>query len=199
MQPNQQNPYDFITNAPQTKRAPLFGGGNSKKTRILQVGIIGLFLVILGIVVMTILSNVGKAGTETVYKLAASQQDIIDITTALRTNVRDGALATQAATTSVVITSQNQETTAYLIKQDGKKIDKKIESYRVTTYKKTLDDAQKNGNFDTVYTALLANRLDEYRGKLQAAYNSTSDANMKKKFSDYYQQLNILGPAANTN
>lgn len=198
MPPNQQNPYDFITQAPQKKRASFLGGGNSQKSRFLRVAVVGLFVIIGGIIVLSIISNAGKASTETAYKLAAAQLDILDITNLGKTGLRDGALLNQSATTNSVITSQNFETNKYIVKIDGKANNKKIELYRVSTYKKSLDDAQKNGNYDTVYTALLANRLDEYRGKLQAVYNSSSDVTSKKKFAEFYQQLNIIAPAPTT-
>ena len=48
--------------------------------------------------------------------------------------------------------------------------------------------------YDEVYTALLANRIDDYRVKLQAGYSATSNNDLKNKLSSFYQQLEVLAP-----
>ena len=199
MQPNQQNPYDFITNAPQKKRGLSFGGGNTQKDRMLQVAIVGGIILLIAIVLMMVLSSAGKGKVDDVYKLAAAQQDIIDIATTGKTNVRSAQLATQIATVNAVMASQNNQTLVYIGKLGINKPAKNIGLYQVTTYKKSLDDAKNNGNYDDAYSALLANRIDDYRGKLQAAYASSKNQSFRKQLANYDQEMILLSPPAKTN
>lgn len=199
MQPNQQNPYDFITNAPQKKRRLGIGGGNTQKDRIIQVAIVGGIIVIIALVLMMVLSSAGKGKVDDVYKLAAAQQDILDITTTGKTNVRSAQLATQTATVNAVMASQNNQTYAYIAKLGIKKPAKNIALYQVTSYKKSLDDAKNSGNYDSAYSALLANRIDDYRGKLQAAYVSSKNSTFRKQLANYDQEMILLSSPGKTN
>ena len=53
-------------------------------------------------------------------------------------------------------------TLSYLASKGIVKPTKQVALYQVKTYTQTLDDANKNGSYDEVYTALLANRIDDY-------------------------------------
>lgn len=193
MQPNQQNPYDFITSAPPQKRGFQLGGG-SQKARIIQVAIFGLLLVIIGVVVLSILSNANKGTANTLIELAAAQQDIIAITKDGSTNSRNATIIKQVATVSSVVSSQNFQTLELISANGNKKPGKQIAALQVTSYTKTLDDAKKNGNYDEVFSALLANRLDEYQVKLRAAYATVKGTKMKNQLSDFYQQIETASP-----
>jgi hypothetical protein len=198
MQPQQSNPYDFLNEVPQQKRG-LTMGGNSQKARALQVGIIAVVILIIGFVIMSLMSSGSKTYTQNLLKLAAAQQDITDLTKLGSTEVRDAQLARQSAAIKSIVLSQNVETLALLNKSGAKKPAKDIALLQVKTYTKNLDEAKKNGNYDEAYTAILANRIDDYRVKLQATYSSISDPVIQKQFSDYYQQLEILAPAPTSN
>jgi hypothetical protein len=199
MAPNQQNPYEFIMADTPKKRGFNLGGVNSTKTRAIQMFIVVAVVLIIGIILINVLSSSGKGGTIDEYKLAAAQLDIIDITKDGATNIRGAQLATQSATTNIVVVSQSTDVTKHLAAIGVKKPSKQITAYRVKTYTKTLDDAKKNGNYDEVYGALLANRIDDYRAKLQLAYGTTTSTKYKTQLSDFYQQLNIVSPAPTTN
>lgn len=199
MQPNQQNPYDFITNTPQKKRSSPFSGGSSQKARILQVAIFGGVLLIVGLIAFNFLSGAGKSNTVNIYKMAAAQQDIIDIAATGKTNIRSAQLASQTATINAVIVSQNNETLAQLGALGAKKPAKTIATYQDSGYKKALEDAQKNGNYDEAYTALLANRIDDYRAKLALAYPGIKNLTFKKKVAGYDQQMLLVWPKQTTN
>ncbi len=196
MAPNQQNPYEFILADAPKKRGFNFSGGNSTKTRAIQMLIVVAVVLIIGIILFSVLSSSGKGSVENEYKLAAAQLDIIDITKDGATNIRGAQLARQSATTNIVVVSQNNDVNKHLAGTGNKKPTKQITAFRVKTYSKTLEDAKKNGNYDEVYTALLANRLDDYRAKLQLAYGTAAGTKYKAQLSDFYQQLNIISPAA---
>lgn len=194
MQPNQQNPYEFIMSPQQKKRGAGFGGGNSQKSRIIQVAIAGIVFLIIVIIFFAVLSGARKGDSENLYKIAAAQQDIVGLTLFSNNKTRNTQLTNKSVTTNVVVASQNSETLRYLVSIGIKSPTKQISALQVGGYEKTLDEAQKNGNYDDIYTALLANRIDDYRVKLQAAYSASSNTALKAQLSNYYQQLEILAP-----
>ena len=146
MQPNQQNPYDFITAAPQQKRGFSFGGGNSQKARIIQVALIAAVLVVILIIFLAVLSNARKGDSENLYKIAAAQQDIVDITILGNGKIRGAQLNNTSVTANLVVASQNVETLNYLATKGIVKPTKQVALYQVKTYTQTLDDASKNGS-----------------------------------------------------
>lgn len=195
MPPQQQNPYDFIMSPTQKKRS--FGlNGGSQKTRILQVAVIAIIVLLVGGIFLTIINGKKNGGADSYLSLAASQQDILDITKLGSVNVRDAQLLTKTASVSLVVTSQNNQTIALLKKAGNKSPAKQIAALQVKSYVKTLSDAQQNGDYDTVFATLLANRIDEYRTKLQSAYANASSSSTKKQFSEDFQQLEIIYPTS---
>lgn len=194
MQPNQQNPYQFIIDEAPKKKGFIIGG-NSQKQRLIQVAIAFMILIIGGVILLNVVSNASKGSITDLYKLAAAQQDLIAFTALGVTNVRNTQIASKSATAGVIITSQNNTTIAAITKLGDKKPTKSIAIYSDTTFIKLLDEAKKNGKYDDTYAALFANRLDDYRAKLQTAYASTKDTVTKKKFADAYSQLDLITPS----
>ena len=195
MPPTQQNPYDFIMSPTQKKRGIGLNGG-SQKTRIMQVAVIALIIFVVGGGLLMFINSKKSSSTDTYLSLAASQQDIIDITKLGATNVRDQQLLMKNASVSLLLVSQNTQTITLIKSLGTKNPVKQIAALQIKTYTKTLSDAKKNGNYDSVYEALLANRLDEYRVKLQAAYANATADKTKKQLSEDYQQLEIIYPAS---
>lgn len=198
MQPNQQNPYGFILDDKPKRRGFSFGG-NSQKDRLLQVAIAAIIFIALAFIIITVLGNVGKESKDNLYKVAAAQQDVIELTALGVTNARDTQLINASVNAGAVIATQNNQVLAAISSAGDKKPTKVIATYRDTTYTKLLDEAKANGKYDETYTALFSNRLDDYRAKLQNAYVSAKSATLKKQLSDAYVQLNLLGPAVVTN
>jgi hypothetical protein len=189
----QQNPYDFIFETPTKPKKGMLGG-NSQKNRILQVVIAGGILLVLGLVLFSVLSNLGKGNVENLYKIAAAQEDLISITDQYGNGLNSNSLQNQSATLNLVLISQNRETSKTITNMGIKKPSVEISKYKVSSYKKVLDDAKTKGTFEDAYATLLANRIDDYRIKLNSAYSSSSDEILKTKLVTFYQQINIIAP-----
>lgn len=195
MQPNQ---YDFIMQSPEKPKKTLLGGGGSQKSRILQIVILALIVLVVALVAMSFISKLGKGGTTDLYKLAAAQEDLMDITNNYADSIKTDSVANKAASLNAIVISQNKDTTAALAKMGVKKPAKQIALYKTPGYKKALEDAKTKGTYEEAYATLLANRIDDYRAKLNNAYGSNSGA-FKQKLANYYQQVNILAPMAGVN
>jgi len=199
MDPEQQNPYSFITDKPAATKASFLNTGDEKR-RIIIVAVGALILIIIAIIVFGLVSGSGKKDVDLVYQAAAAQQDLIALTDLGITTVRNGQLLNQSSTANIVITSQSKDTAAYLAKIGvGKSSAKAIGLLRDSSFKKVLDTAKNNGNYDDSYTAIYANRVDLYRSKLNAAYGKTNSKSLKTMFSNFYTQLNALDNKPDSN
>lgn len=198
MQPNQQNPYDFITNTPQNNRGVSFGA-NSQKARLIQVGIGAIIFIIIIVAFVSFLSKSSNSIKTDLIKLSAAQQDIIEVSKLGETNVRDAQLQRQSASINAVITSQNVGTIAMLKKIGVKNSSKESSLLQDKSYTKTLDEASKSGNYDEAYITILYNRIDDYRVKLQTAYANNNGQTTKQQLWSYSQALDVLAPPATAN
>ncbi len=180
-----QNNYDFIMNQTPQKKALL---GGDKKRRILLMTAIGAAVIILLVFIVSLVFG-NKSDTATLLApVAAAQTDLIDITAMGVETARETALKNKSASANAIISSQNSAINA----QMGKNGEKLAAQYRNNGYKKELEDAKNAGSFDTVYAAILSNRLDLYRQSLVTAYSKVGSTKLKKELESYYSQIGVL-------
>ena len=192
MQPEQQNPYDFIIDEPAVKKGGFSLNTNSKKQRLAIVAIGAIILVIIAAVIFSLLSNMGKKEITQLYKISAAQQDLIELTSLGAKNARTSALVGQSTTASIIITGQDKDTTSYFTDLKVKNFTKKVAAYRNKNFVKLLDEATKNGNYDDTYKALYSNRLDEYSSLLNQTYSASSNKKLKAMLAKFFSQLDPI-------
>ena len=192
MQPEQQNPYDFIIDEPAIKKKGFSLSTNSKKQRLVMVAIGAIILVIIAAVIFSLLSNMGKKEITQLYKISAAQQDLIELSSLGAKNARTSALVGQSTTASIIIIGQDKDTTSYLTDLKVKNISKKVAAYRNKSFVKLLDEATKNGNYDETYKALYSNRLDEYSSLLNQTYSASSNKKLKAMLAKFFSQLDPI-------
>lgn len=184
-----QNPYDFIVNGPDKLSKPKTG----MKKRILVVGGGGLLLVIFIIIVLSLVLGGTKKDALAVYQVAATQQDIVELTSLGLNSSRDQQLLDFSSTVNSVVTTHKNDLSAYLSKGFfGKNSSNQIKAERDIRFKKTLESSKTSGTFDDDYQKLLANQLDLYRTRLRAAYSLATSQNLKNKLSQYSIELETI-------
>lgn len=192
MQPEQQNPYDFMLEEPQPIKQGFKFDTSGKKQRILIAAVGALILIIIAFVLMNIISNAGKKDQILLFKVAAAQQDLISLTTLGVNNTRTSDLISQSTTTGVIITGQNKETIAYISNLKIKNSNKKIAGYVNSSFKKLLDEARKNGNYNDTYEALYSDRINIYSSLLSQTYSATGSQKLKDLMKKFTSQLDSL-------
>jgi hypothetical protein len=192
MQPEQQNPYDFMLEEPQTTKQGFKFDASGKKQRILIVVVGVLLLLIIAFVLMSIIGNAGKKDQILLFKVAAAQQDLIGLTTLGVNNTRTSELISQSTTTGVVITGQNKETIAYIAGLKIKSSNKQIAGYVNSSYKNLLDEARKNGNYNDTYEALYSDRINLYSSLLSQTYSATGSQKLKDLMKKFTSQIDSL-------
>lgn len=192
MSVEQKNPYDFIMNEPPKIKASKFGGASMSR-RLLVVAGGGVILIVLMVLVFGVILKGGDKGADALYQVAASQQDIVDLTTLGNSNIRDQQLLNLSTTANLVVSSHYSDIKTYISKSSfSKNSAAKITALRDEQYKKVLDEAKISGTYDESFQAILSNRLDLYRTQLQSAFAATSSQTLKNKLNAEYMQINDL-------
>jgi hypothetical protein len=194
MASNPNNPYEFFMSQPVKTTAQLNNGSNFKHRLLIALSG-GVILVLVAVVALNLILSGGNKGAEAMYQVAATQQDIIELTELGSSNIRDQQLLNLSATINAVANSHSVETKSSISKSSfSKNSTVKIKALRDTKYKATLEEAKIKGTYDDTYKAILSNRLDLYRTQLQSAYASISGQKLKKQLEKEYSQTNELTP-----
>ncbi len=197
MQPN-QNPYDFITDSEPPKKTLGLGGG-STKMRIIQVAIFAVIIFIVLMVLYTLVIGNKKSTADLLYKPAAQQADLIDLTKIGSEKVREGKANLKMTTANALLKSQNAETLAIIKKNGGgKSSTKTILTLQDKKYEDVLKEAESNGKYEETFLALYANRLDAYKTNLESVYSQTSGKN-KDAIGKMYSDLQYISLTEQTN
>lgn len=193
MQPQNPNPYDFITNPNQP--APQSKLGGSLKSRIILVVVGVIVLMILAMVISNLMSSADRKALANLKTVAAEQIEIIRVSE-LGVNDAIGSQAIGYAITvnMVVKTSQkefDERLSAHKVKltqlEKTSKLDKKTEEL--------LASAASNNRYDEQLTEILDDLLQKHQKTLKAAYESSKSAETKAVLSEVYNNAESLANA----
>jgi hypothetical protein len=109
-----------------------------------------------------------------------------------QSSLRDQKLINESATALTIINSQIFKLNEYMNKHGLKKQSKKIKALQNNQYKQLLEEAKATGKYEETYTALLSNKLDEYRSILKNLYASANNKALRTFTSESHGQLSII-------
>jgi len=207
MDPNQQpappsggfnpNQYDFIMNHQQPKRSLFsFGGGLQQKLILATVG-----LLILLVVIIAASSLFGGNGDtkDRLLNIARQQSQIISAAE-IGADKATGTDAKSLAGSVLLSVTTDRNDTLELIKKGGDKVaSKDYERKLDTESSEKLTTAEQNGTFDTIFTSMLHEMLQEYQADLETAYNSAAGEQTKATLASAYDGAGLLVKTASTN
>jgi len=192
MDQNPNNAYEFIM-TPPAKSGGFKAGGNSFKQRLMLVAGGGVILVLILVILFGVVLKPNTKYIDALFQVAATQQDIVDLTKLGNDNVKEQSLLNTSITINSVVSSHLVKVTNYINDSSfAKNSAKSIEALRDNDYEALLDEAQTNGTYDTTYQTLLLDRVDIYRSNLQTAYQATSSQKLKNLLNDAYIEINEL-------
>ncbi len=172
---------------------PIKVDNNSLKGRLLVVVGGAIIFIIIMVVLFGVILKPSTKGAESMYQVAAAQQDIIGLTDLGKTNVKGQELLSSTVTISAVINSHRYSTNSSISKSSfSKNSSTKIKALLNSQYKATLDAAKISGTYDDTYKTLLSSRLDTYRSYLQAAHANVSSQTLRTQLDVEYVQANAL-------
>ncbi len=188
--PQQPNPYGFITDPTPPK--PSILGGNSMKGRIIVVAGGAFILLILAMILITVMSSLGKAGTNQLKAVYAEQQELIRVA---NIGAKD-ALGTDTrgyATVVALSTQTSQQQILQLLQSRNVKITPEEAAAKLNS--KTADiltGAAANNRYDETVRELLEERITSYNAALKAAYEDASNETDKQALSSAFDSSSVL-------
>jgi hypothetical protein len=177
--------YNFIFNNQQhaKKHFSLPGGSNPFKIAAL-VAIAGA---VLGVLII-ILSNIfgPKINTKQITDVAAHGQEISRVSILVSQKSRDLNTANLAATTSTVITSQQQQLFNYLKKNKKNVAVKDVGIYLNKKTDADIQSAEQNNRLSEYYYSYLKKNLTDYQSAVKTAYDTASGPNLRSNLQEFY-------------
>lgn len=165
------DPYGFIMNAPpKPPRKPLLNG-SSMGVRIAVVAGGVVLLIVIGAIVSTLLNQGNKAQTQKMLDVAASQAEIIRISTLAEKDITSSSTLNYAKITRLSTQSSQNELAAALKKKgvSEKSLTATRANAKNTKADKTLETAKSSNKFDEAYIKLINESLTSYQKLLQSA------------------------------
>jgi hypothetical protein len=180
--------YDFINNPPKPPKKSLFSGGGGKSTWIILAGGIGLFSVIL---LLGSLIFSGDSDKTALLEVAKKQNEIIAITDVGEKDAGTNQAESLALAVKLVITTEQRELVAIMYK-NGKVKEKEFAADISADTAAQLENAQKNGRFDEVFTNVIQEELTEYQRELKTANGAVSGPKAKALLAKDFDSAGIL-------
>lgn len=155
----EQSPYDFF----MENQHPQKKGPGAKMLFVVVGALVGL-LVIVGVIAAALMGGSEEIGPE--LSVAQSQQEIIRIATDGTKNAKSSNLQNFAYTTSLTVTSAQQEYLEILGRY-GVKVDaKELALGQNAQSDKALAAALNVNTYDTTFSSIMKSELDKYEIKL---------------------------------
>jgi hypothetical protein len=190
------NNYDFILNPEQLKQRKISMPGNSPLMRIV--------IVFVALIVVLILFNVIKGllvtppFNKSAYLAVIEQQtEILHIITVdIVTQQEKASLSSNnlnfVATTQVVITSNQNETLAYLAKNKDKLNPKIVILVLQPSLDTQLSNSLQTNSFNQGFSQIMQSQISAYRQKIGVAYKSTTGSKGKSLLKAQYHDAELL-------
>jgi hypothetical protein len=181
---DQQPNFDFIMN-PGKQRNPR-AIMNSKKQRIIVVGVGIALLLVITIIVSGILSSAANKSSNQVLDLIAYQSELKRVIALGNEKARSTSTKNKSLTASYTLETHYQQTSGMIAARGIKPPKDLLGRYVGSQTDVALDAASKANNFDEKYEAIYAEKLTKYRAKLTEIYPSLNKNEQIKlvKFSD---------------
>lgn len=186
--PPQPVNYDFINNPPKPPKKALFLGGGGKSTWVLLAGGLGLFAVIL---LLGSLFFGGDSDKDALLPVAQKQSEIIAISELGVEDAGTNQTKGLAMTVGLSVTTEQQQLVALMYK-NGKVKRKEFAAQPSAEVTTQLENAQKNGRFDEVFTNVINDELTEYQRELKTANNAVSGPKAKALLAKDFESAGLL-------
>lgn len=194
MEPKQP-PYDFIMNsgaAPQ--KSGLVSGGVSKKQRILVVGAVGLFLLIIFGVVFNLLFNRPDPNLAQSLKMAQQHTETLRIADIGVKQARGSDARNLAATVKLSLQSSGDKIVAIASKNQKINV-AQLNATKNVKIDELLTTANQNNRFDEVFTEVIYAQIRSYLQQLMVVYQNSTSKSDKQTLDEVHSQLNKILPA----
>lgn len=171
MQPQNPDPnFDFMLkdNQASKKRLPLPSLNLPKPAKIILIAIVGLFVLI---IIISLLSGRGNISFKDIPGVMARAQETLRVTAvAQQLNFQDPQTATLAATVTDSLSSDKTQLAKYLSNNHVSVSGSQLAADKNSATDLSLQSAAQNNSLDSTYVSYLKDDLAHYETDLQNAY-----------------------------
>lgn len=188
--PNQGSPYAFIMSPqkPARRRFSLGGGNNFGMTIAIIAGGALLLMLILAIIV----NSLGGGNKGNLISLAQTQNELSRVSQQAVSSATQQTTKNLAVTIDLSMSSQQQGTLALLGKRGVKVSPKDLRLKQNATTDQQLASAKTTSTFDSVYTQIMQQSLNDYANTLKQMHDTSKSKSERELTSDYYTQTQLL-------
>lgn len=196
--PNQQNPYDFLSDSKKKPTPFSFLDAGSKKSRIIIAAAGTVILLLLASLAIGLIGGAGKADTVSLIAAAQQQNELIRLAEIGVSKSRGQEAKNIAITTKLTLQSQQSEM-LNAVKMKNKKFSKKdLVSPDSKKHDEILLTAEQNNRFDEAFLSLMEEQLISYQQVAERAYRGAEGVRLKEALSNQYHSANILVSGSDT-
>lgn len=190
-----RNQYDFIFNPKQQQKKGLIPIPSGKKGRMIVIAAIATGILLIVIVIAGLLSNAGKADTQSLITAARQQQELIRISKIGVEKSKTQAAKNIAVTTQLALESEQDDMQA-AIKAAGLNPKKVLTGSADTETDKALTAAEQNNRFDEEFLSIITDSLKDYQTSVKAAYYGATSKKLKTALTTQFKSANTLAGVA---
>lgn len=178
MQPNNQDPYDFIMDSSQKKPSGPAVLQDSKKRIIVAVLFVVAVLLII-VIAFFVITSLGKKNNSAITDVMAYQTELSRISALGLKGVTDASVRVRTSTLNSFMQSDVTQTTKYL-KSEGAEITKIESASKLDpTVEKNLESATLRNAFDEELQSIIDKTTVNYKLALKKAINSVTSEKEK--------------------
>ncbi|MFT4532198.1 MAG: hypothetical protein ACI9T8_000209 [Candidatus Saccharimonadales bacterium] len=179
MQPQDQNPYNFILDPATQKRKPGLSMLQNPKQKNIFAVIFVIIIIMVVVIAVSIFQSLGKQDNGALVSVNAYQTEIIRISELGLKSATDPNTRATVSTLQSFITSDQVDTKSYLTK-NGVTITPQQEILKKdSTLDTDLDTASQRNRYDEVLISILQDLQSAYKASLQSAIGETTTPNRK--------------------
>ena len=199
MQPQTSNSlpggYDFLQTPTPQKSG--FLTGNSKRKRMLIVGIGVLLLVIIASVMISVFQNANKPNTEQLLVVLQDQQEIIRIAEVGSSKAK-GSDTLNYSTTVLQTVRSDQKSLLEALGKNFKVSSKVLAAKESKKTDEQLTAAEQTNRLDETVKEVLEKHMKTYRTNLRAAYDGSSSKKTKDVLQTAFNNTGHFLPTSET-
>lgn len=176
MDPQNQNQYDFILDPNQQKKSgPVFL--QKPKQRIIIMVLFVATVLTLAIVIVSVFLSLGSQKNDDLIEVVAYQTEINRLSAEGLKEINDISLKSKVATLQSFISSDLQQSSAYLASSGTKPSSLQLSSKQSAQTTQSLLDAKVRNTYDDEFSKTITRLTTSYKESLQRALQNTTTAN----------------------
>ena len=172
MQPDNNNSYDFIFNAPPAKKGPNLGGPQK------ILAIVGLFAVVIVIVIVlfSVVFSGGSGGREKLVSVSAHQIELLRVLDIGIDDISSRDLKQRFQTLSTSVTTDSAEVTSLIAARGFEVTRLELNVQKDSTVDTDLQEALERNDLDPAFESAVSSAATDYLASLESALATASTA-----------------------